>query len=158
MDRRCIMVVRLYKGVSVLGQIVAHRRNELGISQEALAEMVGVSRGAIAQIETGTIRQPKQETLLALAKALNLSVRTLLLEAGILPREEATTRELEADIAEVIAANPAFADIIDFAREYPEKLVEVVRYAQYLVSGETGSEVRERKGKPRRRTPTADTG
>jgi transcriptional regulator with XRE-family HTH domain len=59
-------------GVS-LAQLLRDYRLKLGLTQEGLAEKVGVDRGYIAMLETGRRRNPSQETLAKLADSLKLS-------------------------------------------------------------------------------------
>ena len=49
---------------------VAERRQELGLSQRELAELVGTTQSAIARLERGG-RPPRIDTLLRIADALN---------------------------------------------------------------------------------------
>ncbi len=59
--------------VAGFGQIVAGRREGLGLSQAALAARAGVSRSWISRVETGAV-DPGLSTVLALAAALDLTV------------------------------------------------------------------------------------
>lgn len=52
-------------------------RDDLGLTQKHLAEQVGVSQPAIAQIEAGRIKNPGIDVLVALALALGKSVDDL---------------------------------------------------------------------------------
>ena len=54
-----------------LGKRVAERRAELGISQDELANLVGVTQGAISFIERG-IKSPSLELLLRLQETLDI--------------------------------------------------------------------------------------
>jgi transcriptional regulator with XRE-family HTH domain len=54
---------------AVAGQ-VADRRQELGLSQRQLAELVGTTQSAIARLERGG-RPPRIDTLLRIADALD---------------------------------------------------------------------------------------
>ena len=49
---------------------VAERRQELGLSQRELAELVGTTQSAIARLERGG-RPPRIDTLLNIAEALD---------------------------------------------------------------------------------------
>ena len=54
-----------------LGQAVAERRTELGLTQREVAEKLGLSRASIANLETGRQRILVHQ-LYALVRALNL--------------------------------------------------------------------------------------
>jgi len=56
---------------------IKKRRLELRYSQKQLAEKIGTTQGAVAQMETG-IRSPSATVLPRLAKALRVSVDYLL--------------------------------------------------------------------------------
>jgi putative transcriptional regulator len=68
----------------VRNQVRRHRRAVEGLTQEALAERVGVTRQTIISIERGSY-DPSVGLALRLAKALGVSVETLF-EIG--PEEE----------------------------------------------------------------------
>ena len=53
------------------GERLRYRREELGISREELAQLLGVSRSAIGNYETG-VSSPKEEVLLRLFDALQV--------------------------------------------------------------------------------------
>lgn len=59
------------------GEIIQKERTRLGLSQEKLAEQVGVSRQAVSKWEVGDA-VPDTDKLLPLARALGISVDTLL--------------------------------------------------------------------------------
>lgn len=60
-----------------LGEKLQNRRTELGLSQERLAEMVGVSRQAVSKWEVGDAT-PDTAKLLPLARALGMTADELL--------------------------------------------------------------------------------
>lgn len=60
-----------------IGEIIQRERTRLGLSQEKLAEQVGVSRQAVSKWELGDA-MPDTDKLVPLARALGISVDTLL--------------------------------------------------------------------------------
>ena len=71
------MVKRTQRPVVVLfGAIVAERRRLLGISQETLAERVGISQESLSRMEQGYIA-PRFERLQLFADALGCSIADL---------------------------------------------------------------------------------
>ena len=62
-----------------LGEKIASARKEEGMTQEMLAEQLGVTRQAVARWETGT-SDPSTSNLFALAKLYGISVEELLKE------------------------------------------------------------------------------
>lgn len=56
---------------------ISARRDELGITREVIADAVGVSVAAVQQWECGKTKNLKLDNLIALADALNVSVRWL---------------------------------------------------------------------------------
>lgn len=74
-----------------IGQRIAQKRKELGLSQEALGDQMGVSRQAIYKWESDTAL-PEIEKLVALSKLFGVSVGWLL---GV--EEEAAPEQVNAD-------------------------------------------------------------
>ena len=72
-----------------LGGTILKKRQERGLSQEKLAEQVGVSRQAVSKWEVGDAI-PDTDKLIPLARALNITVDVLL---GNLPEEEEKQEE-----------------------------------------------------------------
>ena len=60
-----------------LGSRIRQARDRAGLTQEQLAERIGVSRTAIARYESGEI-EPKLHNLAAIAEALDVSCDELL--------------------------------------------------------------------------------
>lgn len=60
-----------------LGVVVAARRNELGLKQQQLAEKIGISRTALANIETGR-QSITIDRVRPLALALRMTVEDFL--------------------------------------------------------------------------------
>ena len=59
-----------------LGQFISARRKYMGLTQEELADRIGVSKSAVAKWETdGGI--PDRDNLLSLSKVINVSVDDL---------------------------------------------------------------------------------
>jgi len=61
-----------------LRTMVKRRRTELGMTQAALAQKVGVTKQYITMLERGKHRTPSLPTLRKLAKALGVPVTELL--------------------------------------------------------------------------------
>lgn len=62
---------------NTLGARIKEKRNEMGISQEYFAELLGVSRSSVTLYESDR-RQPDYEMLKAIAEALSTSTLYLL--------------------------------------------------------------------------------
>jgi len=60
-----------------LGKKIKAAREQIGLTQDKLADLVGVSRAAVARWENGDI-EPKLKNLIALTEALNVSSDYLL--------------------------------------------------------------------------------
>ncbi len=60
-----------------LGNRVRELRKALGLSQEKLAERIGVDRSYIAHIESGRTKMPSADVITALASALETSPEDL---------------------------------------------------------------------------------
>ena len=70
-----------------LGKIIKKARLEKGLTQQALGEMVGVQKSAIAKYENGRIVNIKRSTLQKIASALNIRQSELLFDES--PEETA---------------------------------------------------------------------
>ena len=55
-------------------EAVATARRRKGLTQEDLAERIGISRNAVGNIETGQVFLPRPYTLRAIADALDVTV------------------------------------------------------------------------------------
>lgn len=67
-----------------LGMLIRQRRLELGLTQEALAERIGagVRQAEISRLEHDRVTLPRKARLENIARALDLSVGTLLVRSG----------------------------------------------------------------------------
>lgn len=57
---------------TILGRNVRHYRNRIGLSQDELARLVGISKGSVQLLESGKV-WPEYENLSAIAQALGVS-------------------------------------------------------------------------------------
>lgn len=97
---------------AVLGKLVREHREGQGMSQQALAKRVGLSRASVANIENGRQRIPLHH-LYRLAQALGVNAHTLLPDLNAFPSPtversinssmQLSERE-QADIAKVLTA------------------------------------------------------
>lgn len=72
-----------------LGEFIRKRREELGMRQGDLGDLIGKDQAYVSQIERGAILRPSLEVLYELAKALRTS-RFAMLQAGGWIEEEYT--------------------------------------------------------------------
>lgn len=71
-----------------LGRTLRQERMRRDLSQEALAEMAGISKTSVAYIEAGKIQAPSAFIVYALASSLGVRMEVLM---GV-PRVEITTK------------------------------------------------------------------
>lgn len=57
-----------------VGNIIREKRIEAGLSQDKLADIIGVSQSHIAAIERGAIKAPRRETLVKIQNALGFDL------------------------------------------------------------------------------------
>src|SRR5262245_19412456 len=86
--------------VAEVGAYIKAQREVASMSVRRLAELAGVSNPYLSQIERG-LRRPSAEILQALAKALQISVETLYVRAGLLTDDDA-----RPNVREAIGADP----------------------------------------------------
>jgi Zn-dependent peptidase ImmA (M78 family)/transcriptional regulator with XRE-family HTH domain len=119
---------------SFLSARIARAREQAGLSQGALAELVGLTQSAISRIEAGE-RSVESLELARLAKALRISVLDLLEERPLMEELLVAAR---AEAAESAGLDRALNRIVDLVRleqlvkeagdyEAPEPLAEISR-------------------------------
>jgi len=98
--------------VATFGAIVAERRNLLGLSQEILAERVGISQESLSRMEQGYIA-PRFERLQLFADALGCSIADLfrvrigasesavMIEQILSPLSDAERKEIVGVVAKI---------------------------------------------------------
>jgi transcriptional regulator with XRE-family HTH domain len=153
-----------------LGRVIRQRRIEMGLTQEALAALVGdgVGQAEISRLEHDRIALPRRARLEQIAQALGLPLGTLLARSGWAGAEE----ELAQSPAPDPAPSPAVlarADIVSFEDASPLleetahlagariRANDVIRKTESMLreSQETLSRARQavdRRGVPERRT------
>src|SRR5881628_1787934 len=80
-----------------LGRTVRTAREQLDLTQAELAERVGVSRAAIAELEAGRIHQPRAAVFARLSAALGIPAAALLAATGLGGIEAGVLAEVETD-------------------------------------------------------------
>jgi transcriptional regulator with XRE-family HTH domain len=114
-----------------LGRFISERRQDLGLTQEQLAERVGenVRQSDISRLERDRISLPRRERLEQLAAALEVSLGDLLVRTGWLSSGDDMAQNLDWEAATQVAAPPtALAD--DDVRA----LVQVIDTARTLIA------------------------
>ena len=97
-----------------LGKHIRSRRRQLGLTQEQLAEMIGVGHQALSRIEQGKMA-PKMDRLPSLAHSLQCTV------ADLFRLENAQNSSVSVVLADVLSGLP------------PEKQHFVVEHVRGLV-------------------------
>jgi len=64
--------------LSTIGQSIRKQRKKMGISQDKLSKLTGLSYNTIVKIESGKNPNPTIKTLQKIARALDVSVGQLL--------------------------------------------------------------------------------
>lgn len=116
--------------MSDMGRVVRKLRSDAGLTQDALAEALDISRNYVSLVERGE-RRPSWRFLAGLANVLRVPVQDVLRAAGLV----STPPDTEAEIAALVAQMPDLAGILAFAREHPDRLREVLDYAHWIVRG-----------------------
>jgi transcriptional regulator with XRE-family HTH domain len=70
------------KALQALGKAIRQRRDEFGISQEALADRSGINRTYVGDVERGE-RNVALVNIVVFAKALDLTASELLKRSGL---------------------------------------------------------------------------
>jgi len=64
--------------LSTIAKTIRQQRKKLNLSQDKLSKLAGVAYNTIVKIESGENPNPTIETLQKIAKALNISIESLL--------------------------------------------------------------------------------
>jgi len=108
-----------------LGERIQTLRKEKGLSQEALGELLGVTRQSISKWESD-LTVPELDKLIALSKELGVPIGVLLgLEEGEATKE-LTDRELAALEAIAARLQPPLAEPVKQKRRWPKVLAVVL--------------------------------
>lgn len=83
-------------GVETLGGYVLRRREEIGLSQGAVASAAGIDANAVWMIETGKTRTVRTRTLQGLAEALRVPIEELAKLNRAEPRKPSAAARLES--------------------------------------------------------------
>lgn len=129
--------------MTTMADAVRARREELRLSQAALATRANVSRGWLSQLELGLIPEPSAQRLSRLAQALGLSSATLLGEnersavvlAAQITEARVTAAKLLGMLAEMdpAASDDAVATLVISTRTMQE---ELAGYATDIAMGD----------------------
>ena len=84
-----------------IGEKLYNHRKNAGLSQEELAEKIGVSRQAVSKWERDE-SSPDTENLIALAKLYNISIDELVMSENAPKQEETTNNRIEIPSRKVI--------------------------------------------------------
>jgi transcriptional regulator with XRE-family HTH domain len=98
-----------------LGAFIRDQREAAQISLRGLAARAGVSNPYLSQVERG-LRRPSAEILAQIARALSISVESLLVRAGVLD-----DTETPGDVEKAIRADP------DLGERQKASLIDVYR-------------------------------
>lgn len=112
-------------GARVSGQRIKQRREELKLSQERLAELVGISQKNISDYERGHQTNLYSDTLVKLAQELNVPIAYLFEEDAPSNSEQALleafralpTQEARAFAIELLTKLEAYARAVDSKKE-----------------------------------------
>lgn len=82
--------------MNALGKLVRDAREAKDLSQEELAELLGVSKGWVGQVETGRINRPRSQYLALLEQHLEVSRDDLARAMGMIGPE--VTFDVQAEV------------------------------------------------------------
>jgi len=101
-----------------IGSVILELRKKQGITQEQLAELVGVSTPAVSKWETGS-SCPDVALLSPIARALDTDVNTLLSFSAVLSLEELPAVVKEIQTLAERDGSAAMEKILELTRRYP---------------------------------------
>ncbi|HEY0294750.1 MAG TPA: helix-turn-helix transcriptional regulator [Bordetella sp.] len=94
--------------IKAIGKTIAAKRDVAGLSQEAVAEALGISREAVSRIETG-VTVPSIVRLAELAEIMDCEMEALIVDASSRLRDQARhiaelLDDLEQDQRDIIVS------------------------------------------------------
>jgi len=106
-----------------LGTFIRERRQELGLTQEELAERIGAAVGQadVSRLETNRVAFPRRERLEAIARALDVSLGDILMRSGWMTNGD----RLAAAVANVEQLGAQDALSVDSIAELAEIVADV---------------------------------
>ena len=117
---------------------IEKRRKELGLTQEDVAEQVGVKKSTVSRWESGTIKEMRRDKLLSLASTLQTSVNYLL---GLTddPSVKPEMSALEKELFRQYVQENAFRQLLFFAgfQESTDEDANVTIYSNDYIIDET---------------------
>jgi transcriptional regulator with XRE-family HTH domain len=119
-----------------LGPLVRRTRLARGMTQEDLAEKVGMSQRWLSEVESGGIRQPRLPVLRRLADALGLDASDLYIAANLArTRADAARIDHEVPATGGDAERPALTELVDQLRGLSdEDLKAVATFVTFLAT------------------------
>ena len=109
-----------------IGLAIAMRREQIGLTQEELANAVGVSKASVCRWESGDISNMRRDRIQKLAQALKISPLELLNEEvdGFFSniKENAPNDEIRSAIIEKVnnMSDEQAKKFLDFLNSFPE--------------------------------------
>lgn len=129
---------------STLGKVVRARRQELGLTQEALAELLGekVGQNYISQLERGKVQLPRRPRLELIARALDLALSELLARSGWADLTDYLRDTESSDVDRIAMVGPR-AELAALLPKLSMRDVErMLSHANYLLQQEGGDQRR----------------
>lgn len=106
--------------MNTIGDRVKYARAASGMNQPELARLVGISKQALSQIESGVTKNPRPDTLLNIADSTGFEYRWLITGVGAKTNKEAAMDRL--DISSLPdKSKAAIRAVMDSLSEQPYK-------------------------------------
>ncbi len=68
----------MLKGISTIAKNIKKYRAKMGVSQDKLSKLAGITLHTITKIESGATPDPRIETMAKIAKGLGVSINDLI--------------------------------------------------------------------------------
>lgn len=101
-----------------IGSIIKQARLQKGYTQEALAQLVGVQKSAVAKWENGRVSEIKRSNIGSLSEVLGLDPVLLVSDSDALNKEKPTVQD------DGLSENKR--RLIEFAKSVPEDKAEMI--------------------------------
>ena len=101
-----------------IGSLIKQARLQKGYTQEALAQMVGVQKSAVAKWENGRVSEIKRSNIGSLSEALGIDPVLLVSDSDVVTKEKPTVQD------DGLSENKR--KLIEFAKSIPEDKAEMI--------------------------------
>lgn len=116
------------KGPTPFGTLVKERREAKGLSQEEVADRVGMSQEWTSMVERGRVHQPRIAVLKRLAPVLGVDIEDLVIAVGYATTKTGADRVIPDDIDDPLLE----ASFLALSELPPHRIKETLKFIEHM--------------------------